>query len=457
MSLHRALSIFVLTVAILAIGAGVSLILLTTYLHTATVELESGLHGVRLAEEMQIDLLKYVRSHDGQERNAIEKDLRRKLAAARQYGGTPEEERSLSDVAQFLDLHMTDAGPHKTPSEGALQAALNALARFADANIRQANVLLHESERLDKLGDRIGMTVAVALLIGTAAMMVWLHIIAFRPVFEIRDAMRHFTAGEKEARAEVHGPEEFQSIAAQFNEMADALARQHQNQAAFLAAIAHDLRNPISALKMSSDILSGPAEVPPEKVAGLMAVIRRQVSSLDRMISDLLDSARIESGHLDLRFEELDARVIAEDVFNLFRCASTAHRFTVSLPETPIVLCCDRLRIEQVLNNLLSNAIKYSPRGGSVALKLTCDADEGRFEVSDQGIGIPAEEVCHIFEPFRRVRAPKQSIPGVGLGLSVAQRIVRAHGGRIRVESEPGNGAKFTVYLPLRPSMQASA
>jgi signal transduction histidine kinase len=175
------------------------------------------------------------------------------------------------------------------------------------------------------------------------------------------------------------------------------------------------------------------------------------------MISDLLDSARIESGHLDLRFEELDARVIAEDVFNLFRSASNTHRFTISLPETPIVLCCDRLRIEQVLNNLLSNAIKYSPYGGSVALTLACDADEGRFEVSDQGVGIPPEEVCHIFEPFRRVRTPKQSIPGVGLGLSVAQRIVRAHGGRIRVESEPGNGAKFTIYLPLRPSMQASA
>src|SRR5215467_6008979 len=105
MSLHRALSIFAITVATLALGAAVSLILLTTYLHRATIDLESGLHSVRLAEEMQIDLLSYVRTVDESERNRIENGLRQKLQLALQYAGTPAENRSLSDVSQSLDAY----------------------------------------------------------------------------------------------------------------------------------------------------------------------------------------------------------------------------------------------------------------------------------------------------------------------------------------------------------------
>jgi signal transduction histidine kinase len=405
---------------------------------------------------MQIDLLTYSRTADESERNRLESDLRQKLLAARQYGGTPEEDRWLADVAEFLDRHFVEAGSAKDQNEDTLRGALAGLKKFVDWNIEQANSSLRQSERLDELGHRIGITVAVALLIGTAAIMVWLHAVAFRPVFEIRDAIKEFAGGQKQARAAIHGPEEFQSIAVQFNEMADALSRQHQNQAAFLAAIAHDLRNPITALKLSSDILSAPA-VPNDELASLMAVIKRQVSSLDRMLSDLLDSAKIESGHLDLRFEELDGRLIAQDAFNLFRSASKAHQFSINLPDTPIPLHCDRLRIEQVLNNLLSNAIKYSPDGGGVELTLKASGEEGLFQISDQGMGIPEKDVQYIFEPFRRIRTAKEGIPGVGLGLSVAERIVRAHGGHIRVKTQIGKGTTFSVHLPLRPSLQATA
>src|SRR5215471_14782640 len=108
MSLHRALSIFVVTGTLLAVGAGVSLVLLAAYLHRATIELESGLHGVRLAEEMQIDLLTYVRTTDQSERDRIEKNLRGKLQEARQYGGTPEEDRSLAEAKRLLDLYFSD-------------------------------------------------------------------------------------------------------------------------------------------------------------------------------------------------------------------------------------------------------------------------------------------------------------------------------------------------------------
>jgi two-component system, OmpR family, sensor histidine kinase MtrB len=272
-------------------------------------------------------------------------------------------------------------------------------------------------------------------------------------VFEIRDAMKDFAGGQKDARAATHGPEEFRMIATQFNEMARAIARQHQNQTAFLAAIAHDLRNPIGALKLSAEILSGP-DATPEKLAGLMAVIKRQVGSLDRMVADLLDSAKIESGHLELKFEELDARTMAQDAFDLFKSASPAHEFALTLPEKPVPIRCDRLRIEQVLNNLLSNAIKYSPAGGRVTLALQDRGNERLYQISDQGMGIAKEDVPYIFEPFRRVRRTKADIPGVGLGLSVARRIVHGHGGRIAVETEIARGTTFSVYLPAVPARE---
>ena len=456
MSLHRALSLFVVIVALLALSAGISLVLLTTYLHHTTVDLENSLQGVRLAEEMQIDLLNYVRSESESEKLKLENALRRALSESRRYVGSPDEGEALSDAARFLDMHFQTSRTGKEPPRGNLRAAFGALERFVNINIEQANDSLRESERLDELGDRIGITVGIVLAIGTTAILIWLSKVAFRPVFGIRDAMKEFATGRRNVRAPVHGPEELRGIAAQFNEMADTLARQHHNQAAFLAAVAHDLRNPIAALKTAAEILSGPA-AKPDQLSSLMGVIKRQVSSLDRMVGDLLDSARIESGHLGLKFEECDARLIAQDAFNLFSTSSAIHHFELVLPENPIWLYCDRIRIEQVLNNLLSNAIKYSPGGGAVTMTLKEDTDEVVFQVADQGIGISAEQVPYIFEPFRRARLPGVEIPGVGLGLSVAQRIVNAHHGRIPVETEIGKGTVFSVHLPTMNRKRASA
>ena len=457
MSLRRGLSLFVLTLAILVLGAGVSLVLLTTHLHRATIEMENGLHGVRLAEELQIDLLKYARNEDPVERAATERDLRKQFDEAEQYVNTPGEGQVLADARRFLELHIAATREEGAdPDDGNLQRTYKALNDFVEINVHQADESLKESERWDYLGDRIGIGVAAALLTGTAVMLSWLRAVAFRPVFEIRNVMKDFARGEKTARVPVYGPEELRGIATQFNEMADAVARQHHNQAAFLAAVAHDLRNPLNALKLSAEMLSG-QHVPADKLSGLMGVVKRQVNSLDRMVGDLLDSSKIESGNLELRLEECDARAIAEDAFNLFNCASKAHQFALHLPGTPTLLHCDRLRIEQVLNNLISNAIKYSPGGGKIGISLIRAGDEALFDVSDEGMGIPREEIPYIFEPFRRTRTAREDIPGVGLGLSVAQRIVRAHGGRIQVESQIGKGTQFRVYLPAVHSHRASA
>jgi signal transduction histidine kinase len=402
-----------------------------------------GLHSVRLAEEMQIDLLTYIRTTDQFLKTRVENDLRTKLHEAAQYAGSPEESNLLVEAERLIEDHFA-----REQGDGDLERAFGLLRRFVDINVEQAEESMRASERWDEIGDRIGLGFGAVLVLGIALMLIWLSRVAFLPVFEIQRAMRNFAAGRKETRAPERGPEELRAIARQFNDMAVSLARQYENQLSFLAAVAHDLRNPISTLKGSAEILSSGRELPPETASKILSVIKRQVNGLDRMIGDLLDTSRIEAGHLELRIHDCDARPIAQNAFDLYNSASSDHKLTFTTPDLPIELRCDPLRIEQVLNNLLSNAVKYSPPETTVELSIHHVDDEVEFRVSDQGMGIAQEELPYLFEPFRRTTASKDEIPGVGLGLSVAQRIVRAHGGYIQVQSQIGKGTTFRVHLP---------
>jgi signal transduction histidine kinase len=454
MSLHRILSLFVIVLAALSLGAAISLAWLTTSLHRTTVELETALQSVRLVEGMQIDLLTYTRTRDPSLLGVLQGDLRQKLDEAQQYVTDPEEQAMLTDAQKYIEHHFAhqhQAQLNEEIADGDLQNAFSALRRFMDFNLEQADTSMRVSERWDEIGDRIGMGFTAILIIGMAAVLVWLRRVAFQPVFEIQAAIRAFAAGRKESRAPERGPEELKSIAKQFNEMAASLERQSDRQLSFLAAVAHDLRNPVGALKTSAKILS--EDRSPETVSHLMSIILRQVNGLDRMIGDLLDQTRIEAGSLELRIQDCDLRSVAQDAFDLFNAGSREHRLTLALPEEPVPFRCDPLRIQQVLNNLISNAIKYSPPETTVDISLERADGEFLFRVSDQGKGIPEEELPFIFEPFRRTAAAREEVPGVGLGLSVAQRIVRAHGGRIKVESTLGVGTTFRVYLPApRPT-----
>jgi signal transduction histidine kinase len=240
-------------------------------------------------------------------------------------------------------------------------------------------------------------------------------------------------------------------IAVQFNEMSERLARQRENQLAFLTSVAHDLRNPIGALKMSTSILDPGSPLPDEaRVRDVIAVVQRQIDHLNRMIGDLLDAYHIESGNLELRLEEVDACDLVRDAFELFRHVSKKHQLTMQIPATPVLIQCDPGRLSQVLNNLLSNAIKYSPRGGAVVIRLQQSGERVLVEVSDNGVGIEPEDISEIFEPFRRTRLASRGIPGIGLGLHVVKRIVEAHHGRIEVDSHVGKGTTFKLSFPRR-------
>src|SRR5262249_31744705 len=169
--------------------------------------------------------------------------------------------------------------------------------------------------------------------LGLLGVLILLRAKVMRPIYDIGDALRGFGAGDREARAPVRGASELREVGWRFNEMANALARQREHQLSFLAGGAPDLENPPAALRLVVGSLRPERPLPPEpRVRQALGLVGRQVDRLDRMVGDLLDTARIEAGRLDLRLEERDASELIREAFTLFAGTSPAHRLTLSLP-----------------------------------------------------------------------------------------------------------------------------
>jgi signal transduction histidine kinase len=222
-----------------------------------------------------------------------------------------------------------------------------------------------------------------------------------------------------------------------------------------LAIVSHDLRNPVLAVSMVADALRG--LLPEGQGQEYIAMIKRTMAEMDRLIEDLLDVAKIEAGHLRIEPEPHSAADLVAEAVELLRpvAVERSQILEVSVAEDLPAVHADRSRVLQVLSNLVGNAVKFSPEGGRITLHGVANGDEVRFSVADSGPGIPEEHLPRIFDRFWQARHVRRG--GAGLGLSIARGIVEAHGGRIWVESPPGAGAIFHFTLPLATATRASA
>jgi signal transduction histidine kinase len=175
-----------------------------------------------------------------------------------------------------------------------------------------------------------------------------------------------------------------------------------------------------------------------------------QAEKLQRLIDDLMLASQIQADRLTVALEETDLLAAASRAVTHLGVGDLAIR--VEAPEQPLVVLADQNHLGQVLTNLLTNAVKYSPEGSEVTVRLSRQGNEALVSVIDQGVGIPPEDIPHLFDRFYRVRGTAGRVPGLGLGLYICRRIVEAHGGRIDVESEPGHGSTFTMALPIQAS-----
>lgn len=219
----------------------------------------------------------------------------------------------------------------------------------------------------------------------------------------------------------------------------------------FIAMLAHELRNPLAAIGNCLRLMRASAAV--EHAEWCREVIERQTHHLGRLIEDLLDVSRITHGKIELRRQETDLGALIERAVAAMRplMDSRSHTLTARMESGPLPMDADPTRIEQVLVNLLNNAAKYTDPGGRISLEAWPEGAEAVVTVSDNGIGLAADVLPHVFDPFLQVdHSLNRSEGGLGIGLTLVKRLVELHGGKVTACSDgPGKGSVFEVRLPM--------
>lgn len=220
-------------------------------------------------------------------------------------------------------------------------------------------------------------------------------------------------------------------------------------QSDLIAEMVHELRTPLAALMAAAHLMKRP-ELAEDQRHQLSETVFDEVQRLNDMTTDFLELARLESGRVRFAREHVSLQELVQECVDIIRPQAAAAEVMLVTELDPDVETVrgDRNRLKQLLLNLLTNAIKYSSTEGEVQVALSHHGDRAMLAVKDNGIGIPAESLPHIFERFYRVPLKEGSVSGTGLGLAIAKRIVENHRGQIEVHSEPGKGSTFTVTLP---------
>jgi len=290
-------------------------------------------------------------------------------------------------------------------------------------------------------GGAIAILLAVFLTFLLAQMMI-------SPVRALTAATKKLGKGELSARVQTKDKGELGDLAAAFNSMADDLERNEKMRRNMIADTAHELRTPLSNIKGYLEAIQD-GIVEPD--AAIIKSLNEEATLLSRLTDDLQDLAMADAGVLKLNKQPQDiGEIIKQSVSSV--AANVNAKGVILQTDCPATLTpcdVDAQRITQVLYNLINNAIIHTPFGGVITVKATQTGHETAISVSDTGEGIPAEDLPFIFERFYRVdKSRSRATGGHGLGLTIARRLVEAHGGTITAQSEPGKGSTFTFTLP---------
>ncbi len=262
-------------------------------------------------------------------------------------------------------------------------------------------------------------------------------------------AARAVAQGDFGQKAPESGPAEIKSLAQSFNEMIERTRASQQVQRDFVANVSHELKTPLTSIQgFSQAILDGATDDP----AHAARIINEEAGRVRRLVDGLLDLARLDAGQAALQRGPTELTAILHlRIENLgLRAAEKNVTLQADIPPLPTIVA-DGDRLAQVFTNLLDNALKHTPNGGTIALTAKLDPGQNAVTVTiaDTGAGIPPEDLSRIFERFYRVDKSRAAGQGYGIGLAITKEIIQAHGGKIKAESRPGQGAKFIVQLPV--------
>lgn len=332
---------------------------------------------------------------------------------------------------------------------------------FAEPNRDLGQALIFYSEPEQSANDFFSefflRPLAIAGLLALALSIVLAVIISRSvsgPLRKMATAAQGIAGGDYEQRVPPEGPEEVQQVAGSFNSMAAQVKSSQQAQREFVANVSHDLKTPITAISgWSQALLDGAASAPEEQERAAMTIYG-EAGRMDRLVNELLDLARLESGQMELAQEPVDLGLLLEDVRRSFEPQAQAKDIGLWLqvePSPPVLGDPDRLA--QIYMNLVDNALTYTPIGGRVVMSVRPSANGVTSSVRDNGPGIAPVDQERVFERFYRVEKSRArgEERGSGLGLAIVRELVSAHGGEITITSAPGQGSEFAVWLPTMP------
>lgn len=290
--------------------------------------------------------------------------------------------------------------------------------------------------------------IGFALPLAAWFLFVLLFVVAFRrvgsPVGDIVDAAQRVADGDFSARLNARGPHFVRTVGDAFNTMTERLAAHDRQRRELMAEIAHELRTPLTVIQGKLEgLLDG---LYPRDDAHLEGALE-EARVLARLVEDLRTLANAETGVLTLQKEPTDPGMLAADVVASLASEAAAGQVTIQMDasRTLPTLSIDPVRIREVIANLVSNALHFTPPGGRVTVRVDASERDVTIAVADTGIGIRPDDLPKVFDRFYKGRTSR----GSGLGLTIARRLVEAHGGAIRAESVPGHGTTMTFTLPI--------
>lgn len=294
----------------------------------------------------------------------------------------------------------------------------------------------------------IALAVEVLLVISSVVISRWIS----GPIGRMTEVINEMGHGHFDRRIAVKGSNEVAEMAKTFNMMSERLENQDRMRSEFVANASHELKTPLSAIKILTESLIYEDNVPESTYKEFLTDINSQIDRLGRLMNDLLELSQIERPETKLNYSNVEMDILVGEAIERLEPLAEENGVTLVDNSSNIMLECDRIKMGTLLSNLLSNGIKYTPSGGKVrcTTELT-DEGEVSITVTDTGIGIPHEDQTQIFERFYRVdKARSRDTGGTGLGLAIVQQVCRLHGGRVKVRSQVGKGSVFTVTLPQK-------
>lgn len=364
--------------------------------------------------------------------------------------------RDYAEVRDILDASRDRSyGLHKLAGEDGAQWVGYFTSVIGTGSERTGVLLMSSSiqdlmDRLHQVQRSLFLSFGIVLVVVIYAGAAMAGVIT-RPINDLTQVITRTTGGDFSVRVKTKGSDELARLGRTFNMMSERLEQQDRMRNDFISNASHELKTPLSAMKILVEALIHQREFDPEVTRDFLTDVDKEIDRMNSIVTDLLVLVRFDSDAMSMETLPIQLRSLLEDTIERLSPVAREAGIELSLAQHgELTVPGDYGKLQQVFYNLIDNAIKYSPRGGRVRVEAQRSGQDALVNIRDDGIGIAKEDIPHIFDRFYRVdRARSRSTGGTGLGLSIVRNIVTAHGGDVQVSSREDEGSVFTVTLPL--------